>query len=342
MISVHLLDNLENLFPRDLVSPGPGSDPFRTREWLETLRSGLSGFKLGVATVSEPAGGKNRVKAVMPFFLEVRAGWACVHSLPFSSYGGLMVLRGRGLPSRSDIARLVGKFHRLTSRPLLLIQITDYSGNLAGNLPPAFSTRPVFAHILDLSGGFGKVWRSRFSHRVRKFVRQAERSGVEIVKVETEVDLEKYVKVAGDTRLRHGVKPYPDGFFRAAVLGPGAGRVSVHLAVRSGKVLAGSMHLYGRETVFNWFTASYPEGWSYRPVQALVSRVVRDACRDGFRWYNLGASPPGARGLVYFKEGFGAFRYDYLIHEYRSPVLKFIGALKTPARIAAEVRRLRS
>jgi Acetyltransferase (GNAT) domain len=42
--------------------------------------------------------------------------------------------------------------------------------------PPGAVTKPLLAHVLDLQGGFGRVWRDRFTGTARTAVRKAERS----------------------------------------------------------------------------------------------------------------------------------------------------------------------
>ena len=81
-------------------------------------------------------------------------------------------------------------------------------------------------------------------------------------------------------------------------------------------VLAGSMFLMFGNTVSYAFNARLREALSLRPNDALQWHAIRDACAEGFRWYDLGEVAAGNVGLAGFKSKWGAeprplYRYQY-------------------------------
>ena len=184
--------------------------------------------------------------------------------------------------------------------------------------------------VLDLAGGFDQVWQHRFRGNARRAVRKAERSGLDI-----EVDrsgrllgvfydlyqksIPRWAAMRHEplwfTRLRMARVgpniPPPVGTGRRAIRGglchlggafPGtAGRGHHRPAVRGlCQVLAGRDGQRSRCPVAN---------------DLLHRLVIEEACRDGYRFYDMGGSLPGS-SLAAFKNKLGAVLH--FTHELRA------------------------
>jgi hypothetical protein len=180
------------------------------------------------------------------------------------------------------------------------------------------------AHALDLTGGFGMVWRERFRPTTRTKVRRAERLGV-VVRTDTSGEL---VEVFYDLLVRsfdrwaeqqheprwlarfRGWRRDPIDKFHLLVSHLGQGcRISV--AWYNGEPAAAILVLR------NAHSAHYTRGAMNKSIAArcfanylLHSTAIQEACANGCRSYHMGESGNSV-GLSQFKEHFGARCQSY-------------------------------
>ncbi len=162
---------------------------------------------------------------------------------------------------------------------------------------------------------------SRNHARIKWAVNKARRLGVRIRAAESDDDLGAWYGLYVDTMRQHVVPPRPYRFFRAMWEAmQDAGYMRLLLAEqRQGTqnvLLAGSLFLmYGR-TVFFAFNGRRGDALALRPNDAIQWQSIHDACREGYRWYDLGEVDEHNRGLAEFKTKWGAearrmYRYHY-------------------------------
>lgn len=191
--------------------------------------------------------------------------------------------------------------------------------------PPAgVVTRRRTNHVLDLEGGSERVWSQRFEGSVRRAVRKAERSGLEVecdttgrlASVYHELFMRWTARRAAEKGLPRVVQQWraerrepPRKFAVLAPMLGGACRIWV--ARLDGRPAAALVVLvYGQH-------AQYWRGYSDKtlagPSRAnnlLQWLAIQDACRAGCRWYNMGSSGTVA-SLAEFKSRHGAVLYDF-------------------------------
>src|SRR5919199_995105 len=201
------------------------------------------------------------------------------------------------------------------------------SGPLEAEDVAAVIAVPRLAHILDLAGGFERVWAKRFASETRTAVRKAERSGL-VVQCDTSGQLVPVFydlfRLSIDRWARQQHEPRPLARWRgrrrdplrkfqlvAQALGAAC---RLWVAWRDGWPAAAILVLQGAN-------ASYTRGVMDKelagPTQAnvLLHRLaIEEACRAGCRSYHMGESGPSA-SLAQFKRRFGANAYRY--NEYR-------------------------
>ena len=183
---------------------------------------------------------------------------------------------------------------------------------------------PARAHVLDLEGGFEKVWTERMAGSTRTSVRRAEKRGVV---VETD-DTGRFVPVFYELLLRsfdrwaraqheplwlarfRGRHRDPQTKFRviAERMGP---RCRITVAWVEGRPAAAILVL--RDGANAHYTRGAMDKELAAPVRAnvLLHRIaIEDACRSGCRTYHMGESG-SSHTLSRFKAQFGAVPVDY-------------------------------
>src|SRR5215218_2524190 len=186
---------------------------------------------------------------------------------------------------------------------------------------------------------------SRNHSRIKWAVQKAEREGVRVRHAESVDDLRIWYRLYLDVNRWRAQPARPFRFFEAAweFLRPiGLMRLLLAERIVDGKrrVLAGSMFVMLGNTVSYAFNARLREGLSLRPNEALQWRAIRDACAEGFRWYDLGEVGAGNVGLAGFKAKWGAEPRQLYRYQYPSPsdASSGYGALEADGRVKRALR----
>jgi hypothetical protein len=162
-------------------------------------------------------------------------------------------------------------------------------------------------YVLELPGKpeqlhFGN---SRNHSRIKQRVNKALRAGVKIRQAETEAELRAWYRVYLEAMRWHVVPPRPYRFFRALweCLGPNRIRLLLAYMDMDGekKLLAGSIFLMFGRSVFYAFNGRRREDLSMQPNYAILWHAIRDACKEGFRFFDLGEVTIENSGLAEFK-----------------------------------------
>ena len=192
---------------------------------------------------------------------------------------------------------------------------------------------PRLAHVLDLEGGFDRVWNERFTPHARRAVQKAERSGLSVECDTTgrlvpvyydlyERSLERWAHNLHEplwlARLR-AQRRDPRRKIEAIARALGAS-ARVWVASLDGRPAAALLVLQGAN-------AHYTRGAMDRELAAptranhLLHRLaIEDACTAGCGVYQMGESGTSS-GLARFKEGFGATPSRYAeYHLERLPI----------------------
>lgn len=194
----------------------------------------------------------------------------------------------------------------------------------AQGCPPGITTIPRLAHVIDLEGGFSKVWEQKFRKKTRNIVRRAERNSRLSVEVDTtgkqigvfydllKLSFDRWAKQQNEPQLLAHIrnrqrdslqkfetisKTLKEGcrIYVAKIDGvPAAASVTLQFGnVNDSK---GAMD---KELVGN-------SGANY----LLQSMAIEEACKAGCRYYHLGESGNSTR-LAHFKTRFGAAPFSY-------------------------------
>jgi hypothetical protein len=162
---------------------------------------------------------------------------------------------------------------------------------------------------------------ARNHSRVRWSVNKAAKLGVRVRTAEEEHDLAAWYQLYLETMRWNGVPPRSFRFFATLwreLKAVGLMRLLLAEENVAGhtRLLAGSIILAYGQTAFYAFNGCRRDAFAARPNDILQWHAIHQACRDGFRWYDLGEVPKSQPTLANFKRKWGAqprrlYRYYY-------------------------------
>nr|WP_237519446.1 GNAT family N-acetyltransferase [Streptomyces sp. HUCO-GS316] len=177
--------------------------------------------------------------------------------------------------------------------------------------------------VLSLDGGFGTVWEHRFRRHVRREVRRAERSDVEVevdrtgrlVPVFYELYRKSIVRWAEQqheplalARWRR-TRAFPVRRLEAVAAQFGE-RCAIWTAWRAGEPAAALVVMRHARHAKLWRAAMDRElAHPVHAVPLLYRLAIEEACAAGCRTFDMGESSPGS-SLATFKAGFGAENFS--------------------------------
>jgi len=259
---------------------------------------------------------------LIPMMEGKKYGFSYYHSMPLG-YGGIF--------SASDLSSEILKkiLKDIVGGRHLLFELS---------LPPFFSfsiqedltIRQVnsewnYTHVLSLENGFDYLWKNKFNRKNRNAIRKAEKSGVEVLKGYSLEDFRKYYKLyveESSKKWEYKKPPHPLKLYEN-MCKFGLPHVRLRLAIKDDKVIAGLINFYYGKNVFYWGSTFLEEYGIYRPTNLLLKDSIEEACNEGYKYYNFGASG-NLEGVRRFKESFGAERVELKKYILWSRLGKFV------------------
>ncbi len=186
------------------------------------------------------------------------------------------------------------------------------------SLPGASPSITFHAHIVDLRGGPEAIL-GRFESSVRRAIRKAGQSNLEIQVGRTLQDINVFYNLHSLTRKRHGLPPQPFRFFASIARHVFELRAGFAVIARlEGRPVAASVFFrHGREAIYKYGASDF----SYqhlRPSNLVMWEGIKACAAEGSEYLHLGRTSVGDEGLRRFKLGLGAreetlhyYRYDY-------------------------------
>jgi len=207
---------------------------------------------------------------------------------------------------------------------VIYLSQSDYSNKCQYLKNLGFECKNDFLHLLELRPPFNRLYEEIFKRCIRKNVRSATEKGIVLEEVKNISQVEQYYNIAADTYLRHGDKMrYSLDFYKNIfnIMSPKM-LIKWHLAKKDNIVVAGTLHFIYKDMIFDFLNASHKEYQNLRPNDLLVYSMIKWGVENGYKYYNFGASPSEAKGLIRFKENWGAKKVEYLIYEKKSTLFK--------------------
>lgn len=217
--------------------------------------------------------------------------------------------------------------------------------------PPGAVSIPRRAHVLDLSGGFDRVWNERFSGKARTGARRAERAGVVVERDSTG----RLVPVFYDLYLR-SLDRWASKQHEPRALAQWRGRrrdsrrkvlaiartlgeaCRIWVAWHDGRPAAAIVVLQGRNASYTRGAMDAEVARETHANDLLHRHAIEEACAAGCRSYHMGESGQSV-SLSKYKSKFGAEAFDYAEYSLeRLPVTSIDRSLRRVAKAALRFR----
>ena len=303
---------------RELMGADPEALPYQSPEWTDSICA--TGGYFDASRLFRLEDG---ARFVMP--LVVRTGRPTIISTAASlpSAWGIGGVIGTRRPEASDIRAIFEQLNKLPYGRVIVRPNPRNGARWSAAALPGILSRPRRAHVLDLEGGFEKVWAARFSKSTRSRIRKAERLGVtveydtrgKLVPVFFELlqkSFERWSIRQNEplmlTRLR-GAARDPLRKFQAIAAQMGEA-CQVWVARVGGRPAAAAIVLQGKNVNDSRAAMDRDLAAGTGANDLLLKSAIEHACARACRYYHMGESGQSA-SLAEFKERFGAIAYDY-------------------------------
>jgi hypothetical protein len=279
-----------------------GATFFHTPVWAEILESTFDAWKAATSAV-EFSDGNAVVLPQMQWGLLGPIARYTESMLP-GVYGGPLFLQ---TPNEEHWQAVWDIVNSLSDIIVLGNPYLPYVGQ------PNAIRRPMLTQVLELTRGFDSIWKGfRKGHRAG--TKAAEREGVEVKVATSRQEVDAYAESYGDALRRWGTQArgfYPKRLFHNLFQHQKYGEaIRLWVARLNGKVVGGAWVFYHNNHAVYWHGAVHSAYMTYHPAHLLVTTAIEEACREGFRWFDLNPSG-GLQGVEHFKSGFGAQRMSF-------------------------------
>lgn len=234
-----------------------------------------------------------------------------------------------GLISRHEVTADVtaAVFNDLMRLPVVQIGVRpnpQWAAAWSVSAPRGVVVTRRLAHLIDLAGGFGRVWANGFSKVTRASVRKAERLGVRV-----ECDTSGRLMPVFDHLLRLSVDRWAakqneprwlaqwrarlrDPFSKFQQIAAAMGQAcKVWVAWYQDKPAAAIIVLQDGHNAQDIRGAIDRDVTSTCGANDYIQKLaIEDACRSGCRWYHMGETGD-SKSLAYYKMRFGAEPIEY-------------------------------
>jgi hypothetical protein len=329
---------------QDLLRADPTATTSQTPAWLDCVCA-VGGYE-DASRLYETPGGR---QLILPM---VRLRWrprALTVEASLPAYWGTGGLLAAGSVRAEDVAAV---WPDIVAPPTVRVRLRPYYLTAAAwnavQPPSGVLVTPQTVHVLDLEGGFERVWRDRFKRQTRGGVRKAERAGLDVefdasgqlLGAFYELYLSWTARRAQEQRLPPWLSQWrasmrePMRKYQAVAQAFGD-RCRTWVARWDGKPVAAVVTLIHGAHAFYW--RGYSDKDLAAPVRAndLLQRLaIEDACRAGCRYYSMGESG-GVASLIEFKSRFGARPQQFPLYDFArvslAAVERWPGALERAA-----------
>ncbi|MEO8657505.1 MAG: GNAT family N-acetyltransferase [Bryobacteraceae bacterium] len=296
----------DSRWPRFLKSH-PFSTVFHSQGWLESLHRtyGLKPFALTTASTDEPI-----ADALLGCRVDSWLSGVRLVSIPFSDHCQPLVKPG------DNFVRLVNAMKaRMRNSEYMELRPISMPEGCPGDLNKSAS---FCLHRLDLRSSAGEIYSHFHRDCIQRRIQHAEREGLDYEIGASDGILRRFYGLIALTRRRQGLLPQPLSWFRNLVACVGKG-LTIRIVSKAGVAIAGILTLQFKDTLVYKYGALDRRFSSTGGMQFLMWRAIQDAKADGLSALDLGRSDWDNRGLLDFKDRWGAERSVIDYWRYSSP-----------------------
>ena len=242
-------------------------------------------------------------------------------SLPFSDHADPLMDDSEDLLSlveflTSEPSRL--RWHSIEMRPPHLGSALQHWGGLGNG-------HEFLLHRLKLQPSVAELFHGLHKDSIQRKIRRAERERVQYQEGRSEELLRAFYHLTVMTRSRQGLPPQPFVWFRNVLecLGEHA---KLRVASKEGTPIAAILTLHYKQTVVYKYGCSDAQWHNLGGMPLILWRAIEDAKASGATEVDFGRSDPSNRGLITFKERFGAEPSKLTYKKFPNPSERFASA----------------
>ena len=314
-MSLHVINPLADRRWDELVARHPQASAFHTRGWLEALRRsyGYEPFALTSAAPGEALQDGVVLCRVRSWLTGTR-----LVSLPFADHCEPLV-EGQQLAEylqwlREDCERTQAKYVEI--RPLAP------SSSAAGAMQ---ASRSFWVHTLDTRRPEHEIFKGLHSGSVQRKIRRAEREHLSYETGGSEQMQDEFYRLLLLTRRRHSLPPQPRNWFRNLMECMGD-RAVVRVARKDGVSIAAMLTLHHGRTAVYKYGCSDEQFHNLGGVALLFWRLIQESKASGVERIDFGRTDLDQRGLITFKDHWGAEKTLATYYRYPAQPAKKVGA----------------
>ena len=292
---------------------------FHTHYWADVC---VKGLMPGASAVFLCGFEGDSLVAGMPAIIKKKFGMRAFHSMPFGTYGEVILAAGSAPEAKTEFYRHLEEYFKRSS--FSRVNITDFAGRFADWDESSLTKDSCFTHIISLNGR--EPYRPP-DKKIEGHIRTGQRAGTRIVQIETPGQIDSFYRLFRMTEQRHGrQKPlYAKKFFLGLLEVLGGSKKLIWPGMMANGDLVGScINFVHADTLFNWQTVSDYEMRHFKPNHILLNETILEGISAGVSKINLGASPQYSQGLIDYKERWGGMRVDYDIYTSTSWIRKLL------------------
>jgi hypothetical protein len=170
-------------------------------------------------------------------------------------------------------------------------------------------------HRLSLRRTVAELFGNLHKDCVRRKIRRAQREGLVCDQGRTDALLEQFYQLLLMTRRRQGIPPQPMEWFRNLIACMGS-KLSIRVALKDRRPVASILTLRFRNTLFYKYGCSDRSVSNLGGMQLLLWNAIKDATEEGLLEFDMGRSDWHDRGLIEFKDRWGACRSELAYLQY--------------------------
>lgn len=325
-----------------IIANCPYSEALHTVEWRNALAASFSQLKPLYFTIKDEGG---NIVGVFPClnFRPVPLSKTLL-SMPWTLPGGPLLFSEADTAQKTlAVCHKLDEIAHTTNSFETAITLSPFCGHeIINTLAEAgyIEESSQFTHTLHIESSYKDI-RKAYNKGVKAAVTQARKFGVKVRETEDETDMEHFYKLYLAQMKYFGSTPKPYSLFRYLQTSPISRFIVSEL---DNQIISGILFFYFNSRVRFWCQASDREFLKYRPNNATIDYMIQWSCRNDCCIVDFGASPPDNKGLIAFKEDWGAKQIWFSTYaKLHSPWRKKIWTVSEPSlrRVYATIQRFK-
>ncbi len=287
---------------------------YHSQAWKEVLEKTfeISPFYLCIKREN------NSVVGVCPGFITTSIYQKCFHSLPFSDYGGPIILKNDFIQGSRALRNFLYTAQKSKGINIAKFRVLEDESKYLlsdGN----FGTCEKHLGVMELSlknTPSDYVWKNVFSASTRKKINQIERRSFQVRQASSKSDLEAFYKLYHKNMLYIGAIPFPMSLFENiwSILYPQHVRIWL---IEKDSIVAASVVFKDWKKSYNTYVAiNRSEKYATLDFNPLMRwKEIKLAEEEGLETVSLGSTPSDPKNKYHFqKAGFGSkFRQQDIV-----------------------------